>query len=304
MLAPFAVASESMAGRLSPVRPLGKAYVPVSPNSLGHFFARAAMTPPKVDAERDWINPYYKLIEIADIIKSHLRRMAENNEFGESFLLWEIDQSIKHISNVIAGIVDQPLREVHADVNELIDKLEGILSFYWVAFRDKKTVSGQRANDCSESLMFIGLQFFKRGHPEVLRDCISFIRSIVESYCEIAQPADPYTIGDLLAHLWGIRMVLIAWHNDALTQEVDRALTTKPPGLADEQWQATQEPIMRRRQQLEERLAQRDDHLGGPDNGELLLRRLLQKDLQIPLRPSAKTGRMERETYSSRQQKE
>lgn len=301
VLAPFAIANELMAGRLSMVHPLGKAYGLVSPNSLGHLFARAAMTLPKVDAEREWINPYYKLIKIADIIAAHLRRMAEYNEFGESFLLWEIDQAIKHISKVIASIVDQPLRQIHADVTELIDKLRRILAFYWVAFDGKKMVSGQRANDCSESLMFIGLLFLERGHLDVLRACISNISSIVESYCEIAHPAEPYTIGDLLAHLWGIRMVLIAWHNDALTQEVDRALTTKPRGLADEQWQAAQEAITRRRQQLEERLAQRDDHLGGPDSGELLLRRLLQKDLQIPLRPNTKTGRAGRETYSSRQ---
>jgi hypothetical protein len=277
MLAPFAVESESMAGRLSPVRPLGKAYGLLSPNSLGRLFERAAMAPPKVDEETEWINPYHDLIDIADIIKVHLRRMAEKNEFGESFLLWEIDQSIKHISKVIAMILDQPLQQVHADVTELINKLSWILAFYWVAFRGKKTVSGQRATDCSKSLMFIGLLFFERWHPEVLRDCISNIRFIVESYCEIAQPAEPYTIGDLLAHLWGIRMVLIAWHNDELTQEVDRALTTKPPGLADEKWQGAQGAIMLRRQQLEERLAQRDDYMGDPDSGELLLRRLLQK---------------------------
>jgi hypothetical protein len=151
------------------------------------------------------------------------------------------------------------------------------LAFYWVAFHGKKTVSAPRADDCCESLMSIGLRFLEREHPEVLRTCISNIRSIVESYCEIAQPAAPYTIGNLLAHLWGIKMVLIARHNDALTQEVDRALKTKPRGLTDEQWQAAQEAIMRRRQQLEERLAQRDNRLGRPDSGELLLRRLLQE---------------------------
>ena len=260
---------------MSTVHPLGKAYGLVSPNSLGHLFERAAATLPRLDADREWINPYHDLIDVADIIADHLRKMAENNEFGESLLLWEIDQSIKHISKVIARIVDEPLRRNHGDESDLIDKLLRILAFYWVAFYGKKTVSNQRADDCGESLMFIGLQFLDRGHPEVLRACISNIRSIVESYCEIAQPAAPYTIGDLLAHLWGIRMVLIARHNDALTREVDQALTTKPRGLTDEQWQAAQEAIMRRRQQLEERLAERDDRLGRPDSGERLLRRLL-----------------------------
>ncbi len=276
-LAPFAIVSESMAGRLSTVHPLGKAYGLVSPNSLGYLFEQAAATLPRLDAEREWINPYHDLIDIADIIADHLRKMAENNEFGESFLLWEINQSIKHISKVIARIVDQPLRQNHDDENDLIDKLLSILAFYWVAFRGKKTTSGQRADDCCESLMFIGLLFFERGHPEVLRACTSNIRSIVDSYCEIGQPPAPYSIGDLFAHLWGIRMILIARHNSTLTQEVDRALTAKPRALTDEQWQATQEPIMRRRQQLEERLAQSDDRLGRPDSGVSLLRRLLQE---------------------------
>lgn len=282
ILAPLAIVSESMAGRLTTIYPLGKAYGLVSPNSLGYLFAQAAVTLPKLDAEREWINPYHGLIDIADIITDHLRKLAESNEFGESFLLWEIDQSIKQISKIIARIVEQPLRRDHGDETELIDKLLWMLAFYWVAFHGKKTVSGRRADDSCDSLVFIGLQFLERGHPEVLQTCISNIRSIVESYCETAQPAAPYTIGDLLSHLWGIRMVLIARHNDALTQAVDRALTTKPRGLTEDQWQVAQEAIMRRREQLEERLTQRDNRLRRPDSGELLLRRILQEASDEP----------------------
>src|SRR5690606_39265090 len=237
MLAPLAIISESMAGRLTMVHPLGMAYGLVNPGSLGYLFEQAAAILPKLDVEREWINPYHDLIDFADIIRDHLRRMAEGNEFGESFLIWDISQSIKHISKVITRVVDEPLRRDHDDEAELIEKLCSILAFYWVAFHDKKKVNGRRADDCCESLMFIGLQFFERQHPDVLSTCISNIRSIVESYCEIVKPADLYTIGDLLAHLWGIRMALIARRNDALIQEVDRALMTKPRGFSDEQWE-------------------------------------------------------------------
>jgi len=274
-LTPFAIVSESMAGRLSTISPLEKAYGSISPNSLGYLFERAAATLPKVDVERDWTNPYDELIEVADIIADHLSRMAESIEFGESSLLLEIDQTIEHISMVIARVVDQPLRQQHGDEAELVDKFVSILAFYSVAFHGKKTVSKLRADSCCGSLMSIGLQFLERGHPEVLRACISSIRSILESFCEIARPAEHFAIGDLLAHLWGIRMVLVARHNDALTQEVDRALTTKPRALGEEQWQAAQVAITRRRQQLEQRVARRDGRQGRPDRGEVLLRRLL-----------------------------
>jgi len=69
-------------------------------------------------------------------------------------------------------------------------------------------------------------------------------------------------------------MALVARHSNTLTQEVGRALT-KPQGLTNDQWQATQKAIMLRREQPEERLARGDDRLGNPDSGERLLRALL-----------------------------
>jgi len=279
MLAPFAIINESMAGNLTLIHPLGKAYGLVSANSLAHLFQHAAGTLPRLNPEREWINPYHDLANLTDIIAGHLRRMAECNEFGESFLLWNINKSIVHIATVIANLLDHPLRPHHGDETEIIDKLCRILTFYWVAFNGKKSVGEQRADDCCDSLVFIGMQFLERGQFDVLRTCIANIRSIMDSYCEIARPAKPYAIGDLLAHLWGIRLVLIARDNNVLAQVVDQTLAAKPRGLTEELWQAAQEAIVLRRQQLEARLAQRDDGLDSPDSAEALLRRLL-KDAQ------------------------
>ena len=276
-LAPLALLSEVMAGHLSMVHPLGKAYGLVSQNSLGYLFDQAAATLPKVDVEREWANPYHDLVEIVDIIADHLRKIAENNEFGESSLIWELDHLIKHISIVIIRLIEHPLRPDNGDESDLIDKLHWVLAFYWVVFRGKKSVSKRRADECSDSLALIGLLFFAQGHPEVLRICVSNIRSILESYCETSQSPDHYTIGDLLAHLWGIRMVLIAKGNEVLTREVDQALTTKPRALTEEQWKAAQQAIELRREQLEEHLAERDDRMQRPDRAEAVLRRLLRE---------------------------
>lgn len=276
LLVPLAIINETMAGRLSIVHPLGKAYGLVNPNSLGYLFGKAAETLPRVEADREWLNPYHDLVDIADIISDHLRKIAENNEFGDSFLIWNIDHLIKHIAITVAKLIDQPLRPDHGDENTLVDKFLWILAFYWVAFKGKKSVSGGRADECGKTLVFIGLLFFERGHPEVLQASISNIHSILESYCEIAQSPNSYTIGDILAHLWGIRMLLIARDNVALTQEVDRSLNTKPGALTDEQWQEAQHAILLRRNQLEEQLTQETDHLRS-DSAEELLRRLLRE---------------------------
>tara|TARA_R110002096_G_scaffold244716_2_gene436869 strand:+ start:2168 stop:4288 length:2121 start_codon:yes stop_codon:yes gene_type:complete len=274
LLAPLAITNEKIAARLTLVYPLGKAYGLVNRQSLGYLFSTAAETLPEIVEEREWVNPYRELIEIAGIISRHLRSIAENNEFGNSFLIWEIDQLIKHIAVVISRIVDEPVRPDHHDEDELVDKLHWITAFYWVAFRRKKTVDGNRADECCESLGYIGLLFFSREYPDVLRLCISNIRSILDSYCEIAARPDDYTIGDMLAHLWGIRLLLVERENLALIRIVDEALDAKPTGLSDTQWQDAQEAILLRRQQLERSLEQEDDGLR-IDDYEALLRRML-----------------------------
>jgi hypothetical protein len=276
VLAPLAILNEATAGRLSIVHPLGKAYGLINQTSLGYIFDQAAAILPKVDADRAWINPYHDLIEIADIISEHLRKVAENNEFGDSFLIWDIDNLVKHIAVAIVRLIDHPLRPDHGDVQELIDKFLWILAFYWVAFKGKKSVSKLRADDCCDSLAFIGLLFFSRGYQEVLSACISNVRSILESYCEIAQSLDYYTVGDILAHLSGIRLILVARSNSVLTQQVDQAISAKPNALTDAQWQAAQHAIGLRRLQLEERLGEQGNHIQRPDTAEAILRQLLQ----------------------------
>jgi len=276
-LVPFAIANEALAGRMTIVHPLGKAYGLVNTTSLGYLFERAAITLPHVDADRDWINPYHALIDVADIIAHHLRNIAESNEFGQSFLIWEIDGLIKHIAIIITRIIDKPLRPDHGDEMNLVNKLTWIMAFYWVAFTKKKSISKQRADDVGDSLTFIGLLYLTRSwYPEVLKLAISHIRSILESYCEIGESTDYYAIGDILAHLWAIRMVLVARNNTALTAIVDEALNTKPSALKDEQWQAAQREILLRRKQKEERVLNREPH-GITDTGEELAHRLLQE---------------------------
>ena len=276
LLAPLAIANEALAERITMVQPLGKAYGLDNTTSLGYLFEQAANTLPYIDAGRDWINPYHALIDMADIIADHLRNIAESNEFGESFLIWEIDSLIKHIAIIIARIVDHPLRPDHGDEMKLVNKFTWILAFYWVAFTKKKSVSKQHADDVGDSLVFIGLLYFNRSwYPEVLKLTISHIRSILESYCEIAKSPDYYAIGDMLAHLWAIRMVLVARKNTAMTATVDEKLTTKPPALTDEHWKDAQHAILLRRKQKEKRVLDRDV---SAEEGEALAHRLLQED--------------------------
>src|SRR5207245_760977 len=118
-------------------------------------------------------------------------------------------------------------------------------SFCWVAFDKKKTISQQRADEFGETLGYVGILFYVRNYPNVLESCVQHIRSIVESYCEVASPPDNYAIGDIMAHLWALRLLTTHRNDPAMTAVIDVALAKKPRALSDPQWLAVQEAIMR-----------------------------------------------------------
>ncbi|MCD4813643.1 hypothetical protein K8S19_08125 [bacterium] len=276
-LAPFAIISETLQGRLSMNHPFTKAYSLVEQTSLGNLFAMAATIFPKVDPERDATNPYYELIDMTDIIARHLRNVAEKNEFGDSFLIWEINELIKHIAKVVCQILDNPLRSNQNDVKELVDKFTWILSFYWVAFDRKKSIFKEWTDIACDSMVYIGLLFYTREWwQDVLLLCISNIRSILESYCEISKNPDDYAIGDIYAHFYAIQLVMRAKNNTHMANKVDEEIKTKPKVFTEEQWKNVQKHILLRQKQLEERLRERGG-FPGPNDGEELARQILSK---------------------------
>ncbi len=275
VLAPLAVINEKLAGPLSITHPLGKAYGLTNHQSLGYLFSKATSMV-KVDTEREWVNPYHDLIEIADLYYRHFRNLGEKVEFGDSFFLWELTHLIKHVATVIGQLILNPVRPEHGDEQELIGKLQWIMSFFWVAFDKKKTVDHRRADEACDVLAYVGIMFFEHGHPDVLRTNVSHIGAIIKSYCQIAQPLNNYAVGDLFAHLWCLRILTVARDNDALINDIDKMLNTKPEPLIQDQWQQAEHAIELRRAQLLERLEERNERYG-QDTSEELLKRVLEK---------------------------
>ena len=274
ILAPFAVVNEALQGRLSMVYPLGKAYGLTNSRSLGYLFMKTNQLI-KIDTDREWVNPYHDVVEILDIYQRHFRNIGEQVEFGESFLLWELTQLIKYIAIAVGQMVEKPLREGRNDEQALVDKLQWVMSFFWVAFDKKNTVNPRRADEAGDVLAYVGIIFFERGYPDVLKSNVSHIRSVINSYCQHAQPLNEYAVGDLFAHLWCMRALTIARDNTALTVVIDKAINTKPESINDDQWQRVQHAIELRRAQLVERLEERNRRYGR-DTSEELLRSILE----------------------------
>lgn len=253
-LVPLAIMNERLSGRISVVHPMQKAYGLISTYSIGYQVSLAFEKYPHLDEARSHLNPYRECMDLLENIAEHFRQVALDTELSNSFLLWEMNSTVKHIAEVVAKCVEEPLRPDHLDEHKLIDKLLSVIAFYWRAFHNKVSIDQRRAEECCSSLAYIGLLFFERGHSQLIGRSVSAIQSITNSYCATANPPDFYAVGDQYATLWGIRRALAADGSGTLIALVDTALTSKPAALQPDQWMVAREMIERRKSQLDERL--------------------------------------------------
>ena len=270
---PLAIENEEAAGRPSGVLPLGHVYGPADTSSLGWVLRRAVAGLYMVEDEAGYQAEYRRVLQLQVILSDHVCSVAKNNEFGGSLLVREIDRMITQIGVVIVEFVDEPAPLNEGGEEEMISGFTRFLAFYLATFREKSSIHGRRLEQCCDSLTYIGLRFLCSNRPVVLRHCIRCIDSMIESVCEASTPPNYFTLGDVFAFLTGILKVAVAQDQAEIMQEIERALS-KPSNLTDDEWEQAQEAIQLRREQLLERLGQRD-HLPRPENAETLLRELL-----------------------------
>ena len=271
---PLAIVNENAAGHADGYMPLRHAYDSTDMLSVGWLFRNTLGWLYQAEDERAYQNTYAQTMRFEHILSDHLRAVAENNEFGSSLLLREIDSLIKHIAITVANFIDEPAPLDQGNHYELIRGFIRLLAFYPAAFRDKSSIHARRVEQCSDTISYIALRFLSSDPPVVPRHCVWSIESVVESYCQTTHPPNYFTLADVFALLWGIREVALAQDHAEIVQDLDRALG-QPSSLTDDQWEQALEPIQLRREQLLERLRE-PDSLPHRNSAESLLRQLLQ----------------------------
>ena len=270
---PLAIENEKAAGGSSGRMPLGSAYSPTDVASLGWEFARSVAGLYAAEDEAGYQAEYRLLLQVQEAYSNHLRSVARSNEFGGSALVREIDRMIKQIGVTIVGLVDRPPPFDQGNQDDLVSGFTGFFGFYAGAFREKRSIDGRRVEECSDSLVYLGLRFASIGHPNVLRHCLWCIQSIIRSICESIEPANFSALGGVLALLWGVRETNVGSNEPEIAYELDRALD-KPADVRDDVWQQAQPSIRLRREEFQKRLAEASELPNG-DNAEALLRELM-----------------------------
>ena len=271
---PLALENEQAAEPADVYRPLKHAYDSTDMLSLAWLFGNTLRWLYHADDERDCQDTWALLLQLESVLADHLRKVAQDNEFGRSLLLREIDGLIKHVAVAVADFIDGPAPPHQGDHNELIRGFIGLLAFYPAAFRDKNAIHAPRVEQCCDTVGYIGLRFLSSGRPDVLLNCVWCIESVVGSYCRTADPPDYFILAEVFALLWTTREVAIARDCADIVAHLDRALA-QPPDLTDDQWEQARKAIRDRREALLERLSE-PDNPPRRDRAETLLRPLLQ----------------------------
>lgn len=247
-LIPYAIAHEKMFGSPSVGLPLSIPYDLSNSLSIPYLVAQGEILI-KEEKDKEWVNPYHDFIEINETIYRHLRNLAENVDFGSSFLLWHIMQTIKQIAKVYLHYLDNPVTEDIGHQAGIAKQVSWYLSFFWVVFSKTSTFNYLRAHDACDILAWTGLSFHKYRilyhaglSSNITESCISNISSIIESYCRLTKNIDPYQIADFLIYLWYIRLLAEKENDTSLLKNVDERIN-KPKALSDEKWKEVMESL-------------------------------------------------------------
>lgn len=164
--------------------------------------------------EKEWINPYQDFINTNDEVYHHFRKLAENNDLGESVFIWHIITSINHIVKIYFRLLSKPITEVDTYTDKLINQITWYLSFFWCSFTHSSKIKRSYAEEAFEVVTQIGLSCYDKDFIEkypisrndLIKTCISNLVSMINSFSKSGEDNNQYNIADFILYLWFIRL--------------------------------------------------------------------------------------------------
>ena len=273
----FALASELFKGDM----PTGLSLAPYDTTNQASFayLVQEAASLIKREDGKEWVNPYRDFMKINESLYRHFRNLAENIDFGGSFLLWHITQTIKEIVRVYLKLIYEPITDNPIHINELARKVPWYLAFFWVTFSKTKKFNFKHAEEACDVMAWVGLAFYERGYKkEVSEICVKNIVSIIEAYSQPNNFGNSYDMADLYMFIWKFRILADSKSDKYFVREIDGYFTKKLDTLSEEKWKDLLNKIELRKEQLQERLDEYEPYEMGrvKDDAESLLKRFIE----------------------------
>ena len=206
------------------------------------------------DEERNWVNPYSKFLELIERIHRHLRNVAENVDFGTSFLLWHIIQTIRVIGDILIAAIRNPVRDGFED--ELVNRLMWLISFFSYVFYEKSSISDQHIKAASNCLGRFALALYRQGRHAETIEIVDIIISIGR-YWQSSMGDRPHVHADILINIRGIQMVAERAQDQILIDKCAEYAEMDPSWPQDYQARLA-DALSNRKEQFEERVQGKD----------------------------------------------
>jgi hypothetical protein len=181
-LMPVAMGSPNTAG-LPTEPPMSVPYDLTKEASLAHLFESIAQQAvADIQAKNERIR-YSRFASVSEVLHSHLRRLAETQQFSESFVVWHLIQTIRKIADVYLWLLASTSVEGRSEVRRLAaEEVPSHLAFCWVYFERADTITLQHLSAATNMLVAVALDFAAATIESFLHDAVSAIAWAARAY--------------------------------------------------------------------------------------------------------------------------
>lgn len=267
LFTPLEVAMEKAGKRVMQVFPPYDLSFNCTPPALLELVSRQI----KVDAERQWANPFDEFLQAAEDIR-HFYLQLSDTDFENTLLRKWVIESLMAAARVHWALVVQPLEGTEGHVDDVDESLRWLISWVPSFFPARDQSYGFQAKEAANSLTCLGISLFEHDRTESARACASAIESLATKSAAVRP--EPYELADLHE-----RLEILARAAEALDriQEATtiRDMIQKPATVAEADWPHFLEARQTRYRQLDRNLRERRRAYGVSDDPIWELQRIL-----------------------------
>ena len=193
-------------------------------------------------------------VDLNKSIWKHLRSVTENVEFGGSFLLWHMNETIKEVALGSLQMLKRDDEVILQWRGKLLAQIGWILSPLEFVFHGSKNLQKAQVEKICDTFCWVGLEYYGSGFRKTGVDAVLRIASVVNMYCGFNVALSKFEIAELMMHIWYFRVFVESTSTDELTLEKLDSAMVKPSNLSDQMWGEVSGTLDLRKSQLREYL--------------------------------------------------
>lgn len=240
--------------------------------SLGYLVQFSFRLTKPINDDQTWLNPYNEVIRVNKLFYRHFREIADSLQFNDSWFLWNICQTLKHIAHVYLSEIQNPITTNEDHIKELASQLQWFLSFFWSSFKIQTNISINKAEHACDTLAWIGLASIEVKQFDIAISCASNISSIITSYLKLGKSSSR-KIANMYMNIWYLILIAEKQNYLSIIPELNK-YSSKSDHITEDDWGTIQEYLKSDKDEMVDYLNDAFQHRHELDDLKIILSRL------------------------------